>query len=176
LTGAAQQTGLDGPPTQGGRAPGVEGLTVQPGEVHEPAATYGFESEADVPLSLATVVEHWPHFLNALRPQDLKLEALMRSCEPVRVETDVIVLSFAHKFHRNKVEEDRQRCLVEQALSDLFGQRLRVRCVMEQPQDRLQARETDQADATAPPGVIGDSLDPLVQMAVDELGAEVVSC
>ena len=100
----------------------------------------------------------------------------MRACEPVRVETDVIVLSFAHKFHRNKVEEDRQRCLVEEALSALFGQRLRVQCVMDQLQDSRQAPETDQTDATPPPGVIGDSLDPLVQMAVDELGAEVVSC
>jgi len=176
LTGAAQQTRPDGRPAQGGRTPVVAELRAPQREVQEPAATYRFESEAGVPLSLATVVEHWPHFLNALRPQDLKLEALMRACEPVRVETDVIVLSFTHKFHRNKVEEDRQRCLVEEALSALFGQRLRVRCVMDQRQDSRQAPETDQTDPTPPPGIIGDALDPLVQMAVDELGAEVVSC
>ena len=178
LAGAAQQTHLDGsaPPTRGDQAPVVEELTVQQGEVHESAATYRFESASGVPLSLTTVVEHWPHFLNALRPQDLKLEALMRSCEPVGVETDVIVLSFAHKFHRTKVEEDRQRCLVEEALSALFGQRLRVRCVMDQREVSRQASETDQTDTTAAPGVIENSLDPLLQMAVDELGAEVVSC
>jgi DNA polymerase-3 subunit gamma/tau len=175
-TGAAQHTRPTAAPTRDEQAGVVGEPAAQQGEVHESAATYRFESASDVPLSLATVVEHWPDFLNALRPQDLKLEALMRSCEPVRVETDVVVLSFAHNFHRNKVEEDRQRCLVEEALSALFGQRLRVRCVMDQHQDSRQATEIAQTDPPPAPGVITDSLDPLVQMAVDELGAEVVSC
>jgi hypothetical protein len=122
------------------------------------------------------VVERWQDFLNALRPLDLKLEALMRSCEPVGVEKDVIVLSFAHKFHQSKAEEDEKRRLVEDALSDLFGRRLRVRCVMNQQGAAAPVQEADQTEPAPQPGVSADSLDPLVRMAVDELGAEVASC
>jgi hypothetical protein len=99
----------------------------------------------------------------------------MRSCEPVDVERDVIVLSFAHKFHRSKVEEDEKRHLVEDTLSDLFGRRLRVRCVMNRQAADPPTQEADKANPAFPLSVSEDSLDPLVQMAVDELGAEVVS-
>jgi hypothetical protein len=145
--------------------------------VQEPSATYqGVPEEGDGPLTPAMVVDLWEDFLNALRPQDLKLEALMRSCEPVGVEDDVIVLSFTHKFHRSKVEEQEKRRLVEDALSDLFGRRLRVRCVMNRPGEARSMPEVDQTDLASQPGVSEESLDPLLQMAVDELGAEVASC
>jgi DNA polymerase-3 subunit gamma/tau len=114
--------------------------------------------------------------LNALRPKDLKLEALMRSCDPVAVEDDVVVLSFSHKFHRTKVEEEKKRNLVEDVLSDLFGRQLRVRCVIDRRGIFRQAQEAEEPDEDAndSPGA-GVSVDPLVRMAVDELGAEVVS-
>jgi DNA polymerase-3 subunit gamma/tau len=130
----------------------------------------------DGPLTPAKVVERWPDFLNALRPQDLKLEALMRSCDPVGVEDDVIVLSFAHKFHQSKVEEDEKRRLVEDALSELFGRRLRVQCVVNRQVGGRPVQEVDRTNPVPRLGVSEDSLDPLVQMAVDELGAEVASC
>jgi DNA polymerase-3 subunit gamma/tau len=143
--------------------------------VQEPSAIYQLAEDGDGPLTPADVAERWQDFLNALRPQDLKLEALMRSCEPVDVERDVIVLSFAHQFHRSRVEEDERRRLVEDALSDLFGRRLRVRCVMNQPGAPPVVQETDRAELPPRPRVSEDALDPLVQMAVDELGAEVAS-
>jgi chromosomal replication initiation ATPase DnaA len=143
--------------------------------VREPAATYQVAADAAGPLTPAKVVERWPDFLNALRPQDLKLEALMRSCEPVGVEEDVVVLSFAHKFHRSMVEEDEKRHLVEDTLSDLFGRRLRVRCVISRQEGPQPVQEVDQTEPVPRPGVSEDFLDPLVQMAVDELGAEVAS-
>jgi DNA polymerase-3 subunit gamma/tau len=147
----------------------------QPGAVQEPPPTYQVAEDGDGPLTPAQVIERWPDFLNALRPQDLKLEALMRSCEPVGVENDIIVLSFTHKFHRSKVGEDEKRRLVEDALSTLFGRRLRVRCVMHREREARPARQGDQFDPAPQPAASGDALDPLVQMAVDELGAEVAS-
>ncbi len=142
--------------------------------VRESAAAYEVKDADDTPLTPEQVLEHWPSFLNALRPRDLSLEALMRSCEPVDVEEDVVVLSFSHKFHRSKVEEDKKRHIVEDVLSDLFGRHLRVRCVMEggRELDSSQAGPRQADDGEADRRDISE--DPVVQMAVDELGAEVV--
>jgi DNA polymerase-3 subunit gamma/tau len=162
----------------GGGEPGSPERSGRLGSVQEPAAVYQLAANDEGPLTPSKVIERWPDFLNALRPQDLKLEALMRSCEPVGVEEDVIVLSFAHKFHRSMVEEDEKRRLVEGALSDLFGRRLRVRCVISGHEGAQAVEEVDQTSPVPRAGVSGDSLDPLdplVQMAVDELGAEVAS-
>jgi DNA polymerase-3 subunit gamma/tau len=173
VSGQGSRPSASGPGTAG--EPGPSAHSAQPDAVREPAATYQLAAEGDGPLMPAQVIDGWPDFLNALRPKDLKLEALMRSCEPVGVEGDVILLSFTHKFHRSKVEEDEKRRLVEDALSDLFGRRLRVRCVMNREGGARPGQEADQIDPAPRVGVSEDLLDPLVRMAVDELGAEVAS-
>jgi hypothetical protein len=76
------------------------------------------------------VQDLWGQFLTALRPRNLPLEALMRSCQPMDVEGDVIVLGFAHDFLRAKLEEEHNKHDVEDVLSELLGRRFRVRCVL----------------------------------------------
>ncbi len=147
----------------------------EPDRVRESAGAYEAGEAIDGPLTPQRVLEYWPSVLNALRPHDLSLEALVRTCELVDVEKDVIVLSFSHKFHRGKVEEERKRRMVEDALSDVFGRRLRIRCVTNRHGEsgsRGENPETAQENALS--AASGPSEDPLVQMAVNELGAEVV--
>lgn len=141
--------------------------------VRESAAIYEVGDADDGPLTPELVLEQWPRFLNALRPRDLSLEALMRSCEPVDVDNDVVVLSFSHKFHRSKVEEDKKRGIVEDVLSDIFDRQLRVRCVMnQQPESRSVQDVAERVGGGSSPGDLSE--DPVVRMAVDELGAEIV--
>ena len=139
----------------------------------QPAAYEGGDGETGQ-LCLDDVREHWTDFLDALRPKDLKLEALMRSCEPVRVEDDVVVLSFAHKFHRSKVEEDEKRHTVEDIFSDLLRRKVRVRCETNRPGVVRKEQELADSEDEQGSGENDISADPLVRMAVDELGAEVV--
>ena len=123
----------------------------------------------------------WPEFLNVLRPRNLALEALMRSCEPVAVEGDVVLLGFVHNFHRGKVEEEVNKRLVEDVLSGLVGQRYRVRCVLAgqehaaapaPPHGCTHPRppEPSSADKVTAPV----EMDPVVRAAVEDLGAQVV--
>ncbi len=143
--------------------------------VREDAPVYEADGADDGPLTAEQIMNHWPSLLSALRPRDLSLEALVRSCQLVDVEEDVIVLNFAHKFHRSQMEEDRRRRLVEDALTDLFGRRLRIRCITA-GQARSPA-STEDAEGSGEEGQADGaqvSMDPLVQMAVEELGAEVV--
>jgi DNA polymerase-3 subunit gamma/tau len=146
------------------------------GEVRESPATYAVPEVGHGSLSVESVREHWTDFLDALRPRDLSLEALMRSCRPVSVEEGVVVLSFVHKFHRSKVEEEKKRHIVEDVLSDLFGQKLHVRCVTDgQDKTRPVQKTAEQNEDRVASPEQDVSADPLIRMAVDELGAEVVS-
>jgi DNA polymerase-3 subunit gamma/tau len=145
--------------------------------IQEPGPAYSNPPSGDGSLSPENLRIQWPEFLNALRPRNLSLEALMRSCEPVAVEGDVVLLGFTHNFHRSKVEEQHNRQLVEDVLSSLVGQRCSVRCVLAgqeraapsprraqaEPSEREPDRSTDQ--------IIED---PVVRAAIEDLGAQIV--
>ncbi len=168
---SSSQAPRDGEPEADARPSAPDG-------VREGAPVYEADGADDGPLTAEQIKAHWPSLLSALRPRDLSLEALVRSCQLVDVEEDVIVLNFVHKLHRSQMEEDRRRRLVEDALTDVFGRRLRIRCITDRQarspaviEDAEDAQETGQEGEEDGAGV---SVDPLVQMAVDELGAEVV--
>lgn len=145
------------------------------GVARDSGPTYEVGESGDGPLGVDDIRERWTDFLDALRPRDLKLEALMRSCEPVGVEDDVVVLSFEHKFHRSKVEEDEKRHTVEDVFSHLFRRTVRVRCETNRPDGVSVPLGKAQASGEQPAEEKDDvGVDPLVRMAVDELGAEVV--
>lgn len=142
--------------------------------VRESAPVY---ASGDGSLTPEALRGHWAELLNALRPRNLSLEALVRSCEPVAVEGNVVVLAFAHNFHRSKVEEDQNKQVVEEVLSDLIGQRYRVRCVLAQhepggttPQCPAPASSEGGSTSSLMPTIE----DPVVRAAVEDLGAQVV--
>jgi DNA polymerase-3 subunit gamma/tau len=133
-------------------------------------------------LTVDDLRRRWSAFLDALRPRNLPLEALMRSCEPLAVQSDsespqdrVVVLAFEHEFHRARVADDKNRDDVEDVLCELTGQSCRIRCVM---QDQAAADDAVGQPAAADGNIearnpIED--DPVVRAAVEDLGAEVLS-
>ncbi len=138
-------------------------------------------------LTPETLRNRWSEFLNALRPRNLSLEALMRSCRPVAVEGDVVVLGFDYDFHRGRVEEERNRRDVEDALSELMGRRYRVRCVLTQdarqeraatfprrPASPLAGGKAASSTPSAPSAEQIIAEDPVVRAAVEDLGAQIV--
>jgi DNA polymerase-3 subunit gamma/tau len=178
--------------------------------VREPASAYrapasegSLESGSGTPSGWSEVTPEvlrgrWSEFLSALRPRSLPLEALMRSCEPVAVEGDVITLGFAHDFHRSKLEEEQNKRDVEDVFSDLIGQRYRVRCVVSR--QARSATAAGQSSSTVPAPSLASSPptpasgepaqvveqavqqaveqilaeDPVVRAAVEDLGAQIV--
>jgi DNA polymerase-3 subunit gamma/tau len=145
--------------------------------IQEPGPAYSNPPSGDGSLSPEGLRTQWPEFLNALRPRNLSLEALMRSCEPVAVEGDVVLLGFTHNFHRSKVEEQHNKQLVEDVLSSLVGQRCSVRCVLAgqeraaPPPQRAQAESPEREPDRSAEQIIED---PVVRAAIEDLGAQIV--
>ncbi len=146
----------------------------------EPRATYGKPGPGDGPLAVGVEAlrSRWSELLNLLRPRNLALEALMRSCKPVAIEGDVVVLGFDYDFHRGKVEEEHNRQDVEDALSHLVGQRCRVRCVLarQEQTSRTPQRPTSDPTDDKATSTVEQILaeDPVIRTAVEDLGAQIV--
>ncbi|MBM4431494.1 MAG: hypothetical protein FJ026_14290 [Chloroflexi bacterium] len=117
-----------------------------PEKVDPPAVTAA-EAEATAisyDLGQSWLEENWGRLLQAVRVRNRVVEALLKSCEPMSVQGDLVTLGFYHSFHRERVDENKHRMVVEEALTEIGGRPLRVRCAL-CPGDRQQKEQDTEA-------------------------------
>jgi len=119
-------------------------------------------------ITLAWLHQNWGGLLQAIRPHNRIVEALLKSCEPISVADGLVTLGFYHSFHKERVREDTHRTAIEKALSELSGQALRVKCILCKG-DR--EHKEQQNEATRREKLLDN---PVVHEAIKRYGAKVV--
>ncbi|MGQ9668347.1 MAG: hypothetical protein ACUVWB_13640, partial [Anaerolineae bacterium] len=133
---------------------------------------------------------NWQEILRRVRPVDKDAEAFLRAAEPVRVENGELVLAFRYEFHKKRFESQGCQAAFSQALAQVVGQLVPVKCALlgEQGKTAKPARQPDETTRPpepAPPsapsepsrkeaGENGAVADPLIRAAVEKMGARVV--
>lgn len=142
-------------------------------------------SPAQGEIGLTQVKAAWPQILRRLRRRSVAAEALLKACEPVGMEEGRIILGFRYSFHRDKVEEQANRTLIEEVVSSVLGEVHPIRCVLgsappvgtppsaskgkPKPEDRRAPEEVSPGDRLA-----AVANDPVVHAMMDRYGARVV--
>jgi DNA polymerase-3 subunit gamma/tau len=89
--------------------------------------------DKDLDQDIAYIRSHWREFIKSLHGEGSSgnLDAFLRSaCEPVAIEDGAIVLGFYYTFHKEKIEDNKYRHLVERKLTEVFGKPYKVRCIL----------------------------------------------
>jgi hypothetical protein len=117
---------------------------------------------------LAWLQENWGRLLQAIRPKSRQVEALLKSCEPLKMQGDVVTLGFYHGFHRERLNDEHNRRIVEEALSGLAGRPCRLESKLYDGNRQEREKETESSRR--------EELlrNPVVREAIDQLGATVV--
>jgi len=63
----------------------------------------------------------WQDVLKAVRPYNHSVEALLRSTKPINYDGDTLLLEVFYKFHKDKLESEKCRQIVEIAVGEVFG-------------------------------------------------------
>ncbi|MDO8488192.1 MAG: DNA polymerase III subunit gamma/tau [bacterium] len=71
--------------------------------------------------NLGEVESKWAEVLKAVRPQNHSVEALLRSTRPIGFDGHKLTLEVFYKFHKDKLESDRCRNIIETALGMVLG-------------------------------------------------------
>jgi DNA polymerase III subunit gamma/tau len=105
-----------------------------------PAASVRTESPSagsNGSLSLPGLVELWPKIRNDVKAVNRRIEALLQQVGPAAVNGSQVVLESPYEFHRNRVNSDEVRNVVEDVLTRLLGQKVTVTCVSHEEGLRL---------------------------------------
>ncbi len=81
-------------------------------------------------LDVERLVDLWPRIRQDVKAVNRRIEALLSSIDPAVVNGSQITLVAAYPFHRDKLNTDDVRTLVEETISRLTGSRVTVTCVM----------------------------------------------
>ena len=114
---------------------------------------------------LPAVLDRWSEILKAAHRLDPRTQALLNSCRPLGVQDGRLVLGFGSEILREKMEKGHSLSFAKQALEEIMGFPLGLRCVLSgqwSPNEREEAPSTPMEE------------DGMVATAVRELGGHVV--
>ena len=136
-------------------------------------------------LTLSTVNSQWGRILGEAKLRNRSVEALLKSCRPLGVEGQEVVLGFQYPFHKEKIEEPQNKALVESVVSQVVEGSCRIRCVLspkgerrtqpiQEPVKRPQEDTVENSGETLRNKYSSIAEDPLIQEAVSKYGAQIV--
>jgi len=103
----------------------------------------------------------WQQFLLEVKDKNTSIHAVLRVCEPTFSGSEVS-LTFPYKFHKERVEDTKNRELVETVMERVYGEKYRVKCILRT------SMATEPAIATRQP-----ANDDLLDDALEIFGGEV---
>jgi DNA polymerase-3 subunit gamma/tau len=116
-------------------------------------------------FNFQTMMSRWQELLQAARRRNPRVQALLNSCRPLGFEDGAVVIGFSSDLLREKMEKERNIGVAQEALEEIFGRHLRLRCVL--------TKSWQAAERTTGPLPPMDD-EGMVATAIRELGGEVV--
>jgi hypothetical protein len=74
---------------------------------------------------------------------NMHIAAIVRDCPPVSFEGDSLILKARSHFHKEKLESERARAFVEDAISKLLGRPCQVKCTLTPEKSNDTPRDRD---------------------------------
>ena len=108
------------PPAQA--APSV--VTAPPPAARPPASP----GPTDGTVTLQWLRDNWEDLLNRVRKKSVFARAFLLRAKPVALGDGWVTLGFGAKFHKEQMEEEKNRQVCEEALSEATGVKFMVRC------------------------------------------------
>ena len=82
---------------------------------------------ASRPAEFSEISDKWPEIVAATKPHNHSLNAFLKAAQPVGIENGFLIIEVAYKFHKEKLEEPKNRDILEQVISDIMGERVKIR-------------------------------------------------
>lgn len=125
-------------------------------------------------LTVAQVADLWERVRADVKAVNRRVEALLSTIDPVAVSGDEITLASPYEFHKNKLNGDDARLVVEDVITRLTGRQVRVLCILREEipdprrQESVQLPErTGSVNATEAALNDDDDVDAVISTPID---------
>ena len=99
------------------------------------------EKAEEALIELETVIGKWPEILKKTSEQNSSIQALLKSSTPTAVEGGNIILEVMYAFHKERLESQKNRKVVEEVIKEVCDVPLRIKCRVIQTRPTKNERE-----------------------------------
>jgi DNA polymerase-3 subunit gamma/tau len=129
------------------------------GDLNPPSSPFSKGEIKDLPdptgLTLNDVERVWPQVIELVKAKRMSLSLYLAEAEPAEVEGLVIVLGLPSefRFHKETLEKELNKQVIEDAFAQVLGKKVRVQCVVTERDGATQDADEERAPATQDEGV-----------------------
>lgn len=111
-----------------------------------------FPSDGGV-ISVEALVEGWPRIRADVKAVSRRIEAILQQIDPVTVNGSQVLLVSPYEFHKNRVNTDEVRQIIEDVIHRQYQARVTVQCITRNELAAMQqaSAPAPQATTTSPP-------------------------
>lgn len=104
-------------------------------------------------FTLEEIQGRWQEVLTCVRPQNHSVEALLRATRPKAIAGEVLTIEVFYKFHKDRLEQEKCRRIVEEAASTVFQSLVKIKFLLgERP--KVENKVAPTAKQTQEPAVV----------------------
>lgn len=81
-------------------------------------------------VSFEEINSRWQEVLTYVRPKNHSVEALLRATRPKAIDGQVLTVEVFYKFHKDKLETEKCRQLVEEAASEVYQSLVKIKFLL----------------------------------------------
>ena len=86
--------------------------------------------DIDLGIDVAKIEEGWGRVLTAVKPYNHSVEAFLRAARPKSIEGNLVTLEVFYPFHKDRLEEQKNRKIVETGFKEALGIEVIFECVL----------------------------------------------
>lgn len=77
--------------------------------------------------------DNWKAILGKIKNTNASIEALLRATRPIGIDNDTLRVGVFYKFHKERLEEIKNRKIFEEAVESILGKHFKICCFLDEP-------------------------------------------
>jgi len=121
--------------------------------------------------------EQWNAILTEIKKKNHSVHAFLSACIPVKIVNNDLLIFVKHNFHKERLNTQQNKILVESAISSVMGSKLGSRCLFKEELDVMGIEADDNSDESANVNNGADNVESgdVISEALEMFGGSVVS-
>ena len=123
-------------------------------------------------ISFEAIRDEWCEILEEVKPHNHSLTAFLKTCQPIDVKGNEVIISCQYSFHKDKLAKVESRSIIEKVIEEILKEKVLLKFITKEEAEKMGYR-IKEMNFIKKEGKKEES-DDLVNSALDMFGGEVV--